>query len=82
MTQRPSSALYLYLEVIATESPIAPNDSLCAPNQRTKSLPKSTRRKNGKFTKTSGTNLHYFKMAACFYFLELKQTVTESLSPQ
>ena len=61
--------LYLYLEVIATESPIAPNDSLCAPKQHTKSRPKSTWGKNGKFTKTLVTNLHNFKMAVCFCFL-------------
>ena len=59
------------LEVIATECPVAPNDSLCVRKQHTKSLPKSTRRKNGKFTKTFVTNLHNFKMAACFCFLEL-----------
>ena len=59
------------LEVIATESPIAPKDSLCAPKQHTKSLPKSSREKIGKFTKMFVTNLHNFKMAACFNFLEL-----------
>ena len=55
------------LEVIATESPIASNDSLCAPKQLTKSLPKSTRGKNGKFTETFKTNLHNFKMAAFLF---------------
>ena len=59
------------VEVIATKSPIAPNDSLCVPKQHTKSLPKSARGNNGKFTKTFVTNLHNFKMAACFCFLEL-----------
>ena len=59
------------LEVIATESPIAPNDSLCALKQHIESLPKSTRGKNGKFTKTFGTNLLNFNMAACFCFLAL-----------
>ena len=44
------------VEVIETESPIAPNDSLCAPKQHTKSLPKSAGGKNGKFTKTFVTN--------------------------
>ena len=60
--------LYLYLEVIARESPIAPNDSLFAPKQHTKSLPKSARRKNGKFTKTFVTNLHNFINGGLFLF--------------
>ena len=38
--------LKLDLELIATESPFAPNNYLSDPNQHIKSLPKSTRRKN------------------------------------
>ena len=38
--------LKLALELIATESPFAPNDYLSDPNQHIKSLPKSTRRKS------------------------------------
>ena len=37
--------LKLDLELIATESPFAPNNYLSDPNQHIKSLPKSTRRK-------------------------------------
>ena len=37
--------LKLDLELIATESPFAPNNYLKDPNQHIKSLPKSTRRK-------------------------------------
>ena len=37
--------LKLALELIATESPFAPNDYLSDPNQHIKSLPKSPRRK-------------------------------------
>ena len=37
--------LKLDLELIATESPFAPNNYLRDPNQHIKSLPKSTRRK-------------------------------------
>ena len=45
------------LEVIATESPIAPNDSLCTSKQHTQSLPKSYQGNNVPFTKTFVTYL-------------------------
>ena len=45
MLQNSLVILKLDLELIATESPFAPNNYLKDPNQHIKSLPKSTRQK-------------------------------------
>ena len=60
--------LFLYLEVITTESPIAADDSSFAPKQHSKTLPESARGKKGKVAEKFVTNLHNFISGGLFLF--------------